>query len=369
MTAGAGVGPIDSQRSDARGWIAPLAALAGALAVAAAPLWPTSLAPAAALVGTLFPVEQTMLLVVPAVAACALLAWLGGGRAWVAAAWVALACWVVTRPLPDGIEGYAALARGWALLLAGSFGAVGVVSGARAAFLPRALTAVAVAAAVAMLAAARTGGVSHVTEVVRAEAQRRGDVALDQWAERTSGAAWSATARRAPAAAARAGDAEDALRALPASAVAIAPALVAVESLGALALAWALYHRLARSRVGPALVPLAAFRFNDQLIWGLVAGAALVAVPTLAALRLAGLNLLVFFGALYALRGLAVCRWALGRRGIELPLGAGVALGFAFPLLGGVLAAVVTAAALALGLGDSWGDWRTRAWRTRRRPA
>ncbi|HEY0779841.1 MAG TPA: DUF2232 domain-containing protein, partial [Gemmatirosa sp.] len=301
--------------------------------------------------------------------ACALLAWLGGGRGWVAAAWVALALWVVTRPLPNGVDGYAMLTRGWSVLLAGAFGAVSAALGARSAFLPRALAAVGVAALVATSAAVHVGGFARVADVVRAEAQRRTDVALDPWAARTAGAAWTATAHRVPDAAARAGDAEVALRALPAAAVEIAPALVAVESLGALALAWALYHRLARSRVGPALAPLAAFRFNDQLVWGLVVGAALAALPTLAALRGVGLNLLVFFGALYALRGLAVFRWALGRHGVELPLGAGVALGFAFPLLGGVLAALLTAAALALGLGDSWGDWRTRAWRSRGRPA
>ncbi|GJG84873.1 hypothetical protein tb265_00540 [Gemmatimonadetes bacterium T265] len=354
MTAGV------EARSDGRGWVAPLVALAVALAVAGAPLWPVAFAPAAALVGTLLPVGQTMLLVVPAVAACALLAWLGGGRGWVAAAWVALALWVATRPLPDGVEGYAVLARGWALLLAGAFGAVGVVAGTRSTFLPRALAAVALAAGIAGVATLRSGAPARVARVVRAESQRRADAVLDPWAARTAGGAWATAARRAPEAAARAADAAAVLRALPAAAVAVAPALVALESLGALALAWALYHRLARSRAGPALAPLAAFRFNDQLVWGLVAGATCVAVPTLAALRGLGLNLLVFFGALYALRGLAVCRWALGRRGVELPLGAGVALGFAFPLLGGVLAAVVTAAALALGLGDAWGGWRTR---------
>lgn len=355
MRAGAG-----EQRIDARDWVAPLVALLAALAVAAAPRWPTPLAPAAALVGTLLPIEQTMLLVVPAVAACALLGWLGGGRAWVAAVWIALAFWVVTRPLPDGVEGYAALARGWALLLAGVFGAVSVFVGVRSAFLPRALAAVAIAAGVAVLATARSGGMPRVTGVVQAEAQRRADAVLGPWAARATGGAWTATARRTPEVASRAAAAEAVLRALPSTAVAAAPALVALESLGALALAWALYHRLARARVGPALAPLAAFRFNDQLVWGLVVGATFVAVPTLAALRGVGLNLLVFFGALYALRGFAVFRWALGRRGVELPLGAGVALGFAFPLLGGVLAAVVTAAALALGLGDSWGGWRTR---------
>ena len=349
-----------NERHDERGWIAPLVALLAALAVAAAPLWPTSLGPAAALVGILLPIEQTMLLVVPAIAACGLVAWLGGGRAWIAAGWMALAVWVLAQPLPERVEGYAAFARGWSLLLAGAFGVVGVAAGVRVAFLPRALAAVAIAAGIVLLATVPSGGVTRLTEVVRAETQRRADAALGPWAERAASDAWRTTSQRVPAAAARAADAEAVLRALPAAAVVAAPALVALESLGALALAWALYHRLARARVGPALAPLAAFRFNDQLVWGLVVGATIFAVPTLAALRGVGWNLLVFFGALYAFRGVAVVRWAAGRYGVEWPIGAGVALGVAFPLLGGVLAAVVTAAALALGLGDTWGGWRTR---------
>lgn len=350
----------EPERVGERGWIAPLLALLAALVIAAAPLWPTSLAPATALVGAVLPIEQTMLLVVPAVAACALLAWLSGGRGWIAAAWIGLALWVITRPLPDGVDGYATLARGWALLLAGVFGAVGVIAGPRFAFLPRALVAIAIASGVAAVGTSRSGGMARVAGVVGAETHHRVDDALDPWAARTTGAAWATASRRAPDAAVRAVEAEAVLRALPSAAVVVAPALVALESLGALTLAWALYHRLARMRVGPALAPLAAFRFNDQLVWGLVVGATFVAVPTLAELRPVGINLLVFFGALYALRGLAVVRWALGRRGVELPLGAGVALGVAFPLLGGVVAAVLTAAALALGLGDAWGGWRTR---------
>ncbi len=343
-----------------QGWVAPLAALAAALAVAAAPLWPTPFAPAAALVGALVPVEQTMLLVVPAVAACALVAWLRGGRGVVAAGWVALAALVLTRPLPGDVAGYAAVARAWALVLAGAFGVVGVLAGGRTSFLPRALAAVAVSACVAAAASAGAGGFGRVGAVVHAEAQRRADAALAPWGARAATPAWAAAARRGPEAAARAVTAEAVLRALPRGAAVVAPALVALESLGALALAWALFHRLSRAPAGPPLAPLAAFQFNDQLVWGLVVGATLVVVPTLAGFRGFGFNLLLFFGALYALRGFAVVRWALGRGGVELPLGAGVALGVLFPLLGGVVAVVLAGAAVALGLGDSWGGWRTR---------
>ena len=69
----------------------------------------------------LLPVEQTMVLFVPALAACALVGWWAGGRAFLAIAWVALAVLMSVRSTvpPDPFYN---LARGWSLLLAGSFG-------------------------------------------------------------------------------------------------------------------------------------------------------------------------------------------------------------------------------------------------------
>src|SRR5439155_4555590 len=82
------------------------------------------------------------------------------------------------------------------------------------------------------------------------------------------------------------------------------PSLLALESIAAVAIAWAIYHRLSRARLGPPLGLLRDFRFNDQLVWGLIVGLTIFFVPTLSAMRIVGRNLLVFFGALYALRGL-----------------------------------------------------------------
>jgi hypothetical protein len=76
----------------------------------------------------------------------------------------------------------------------------------------------------------------------------------------------------------------------------IFPSLLALESLAALALAWATYHRLGRTRLGAPLQPLREFRFNDQLVWGLIVGLTTILVPTLSTLRGFGQNLLVFFG-------------------------------------------------------------------------
>ena len=47
------------------------------------------------------------------------------------------------------------------------------------------------------------------------------------------------------------------------------------------------------------------------LVWGMVAGLVLVALPFSGPVRDAGLNLLLFFGVLFALRGMGVLVWFL----------------------------------------------------------
>ena len=86
-------------------------------------------------------------------------------------------------------------------------------------------------------------------------------------------------------------------------------------------------------------------------------------LPTLTALSGVGKNLLVFFGALYALRGLGVLSWFMAPGSLGLTLGVGLAV-LAVPLLNAVVAigfVMLGIAALALGLGDTWADWRSRA--------
>ena len=126
-----------------RGWGPVVAALVACLAVGAVPLWPPAAGLAAALVRLAVPVEQTMLLVIPALAACATVGWWAGGRLGLAVVWLVLAGWVLVQPLPQA-GGYGALARGWALLLAGAFGVACVVGGREAARVPAAEDAVAV---------------------------------------------------------------------------------------------------------------------------------------------------------------------------------------------------------------------------------
>ena len=53
-------------------------------------------------ISALLPIEQTMVLFVPALAACALVGWWAGGRAYLAAAWVAIAVLMSVR---SGVAG------------------------------------------------------------------------------------------------------------------------------------------------------------------------------------------------------------------------------------------------------------------------
>jgi hypothetical protein len=189
------------------------------------------------------------------------------------------------------------------------------------------------------------------------ELARRVDGSLGTWRRHAMrDPAYRDVTDRAPEVADRGAAWAARLAALPPLAAGLAPALLALESLAALALAWALYHRLARTRIGPPHGALRDFRFNDQLVWGLVVGATFVLLPTLRALRPVGANLLVFFGALYALRGLGVLRWLAPDR-----VWAGAALGLALlvPVLGAPLVVgAVAGIALAIGLADGWSDWR-----------
>ena len=145
--------------------------------------------------------------------------------------------------------------------------------------------------------------------------------------------------------------------------VVIFPAMLALQSLAALAIAWATYHRLSRARLGPPLRPLREFRFNDQLVWGLIVGLTIVLLPTLKTLHGVGKNLLVFFGALYAVRGFGVLTWFMAPGSLGVTLAVSFVLLFA-PVLGAFAALALMmlgVAALALGLGDTWADWRSRA--------
>jgi hypothetical protein len=129
------------------------------------------------------------------------------------------------------------------------------------------------------------------------------------------------------------------------------PGLLALAAIAGLRLAWTWYHRIAERPIGPAPAPFAEFSFNDQIVWGLVAGLALLLVP-LPVARVSGANLVLVWAALYAARGLAVFV-ALTRQvpaPVLLVLGAVTLLLLPF-VLGGLT---------LLGLADTWLDFRRR---------
>ena len=116
-------------------------------------------------------------------------------------------------------------------------------------------------------------------------------------------------------------------------------------------MAWWLHRRLTDGGV-PALGPVSEFRFNDHLVWVLIAGVALLLLGWGGSWGRAGSNAVVFMGALYALRGIGVVLFATG----------GVSFFGAVMLFLGLLfvAPVLLALVLVIGLGDTWVDLRER---------
>jgi Predicted membrane protein (DUF2232) len=309
------------------------------------------------------PIEQTALVLVPVIAACAVVGWLAGAKPWLAIAWVALAIWFLIVPVGTAGSPYDRMARGWALLLAGSFGLMSLWSSA-APFIVRALGAIGLAIGTAFIVAIFTpGGAARFERAATLEFTRRSNEAALQ--VRAASKQWHDLTGKSPVFDSLANEAESQLRQGAVGSPAIVPALVALESLAALALGWALYHRLSGARIGPALSRLREFRFSDQLIWGFAVGATLLMLPPFQEGRTAGLNLLIFFGALYFLRGMGVLAW-MSRRRVLTVLGlTSAVLLFALYAAGPVSVAaelfVLLVATTVIGLGDTWLDWRRRA--------
>lgn len=135
--------------------------------------------------------------------------------------------------------------------------------------------------------------------------------------------------------------------------VSLLPAGVALQLLFSLALAWWIFVRIGgRESRWPAPAPLREFRFNDQLVWLVIAGVVLVLLPLAPPAPRVGANLLLFMGALYALRGIAIFLYMAAGRGSLL-----------FVLLGALaalLAPPLVLIPLFVGLGDTWLDVRRR---------
>lgn len=309
------------------------------------------LLPVVPIADVVFPIQQTLLLFVPALAVCSIIGWKAGGRAALALIWLALAAWMLLSPAGPPGTAYDQMARAWAIVLAASFGLVSLFSAA-APFFVRALATVGIALGVAFtLALSSPSGVGRFQHAGGEELMRRAAATLNQFHQKWDTPQWKDLTARAPLLQSADDWAADLEREMPKQTTPLLPALLALESLAALGLAWSVYHRLSPVKIGPPLGPLTEFRFNDQLIWALAVGLTISMLPAFGEGRNAGFNLLLFFGALYAVRGLGVLAWILKGRYVFIIVLSLIPQGF---FLLGLLS-------LALGLGDTWLDLRRRA--------
>ncbi|MEO5902571.1 MAG: hypothetical protein ABIQ55_01010 [Gemmatimonadaceae bacterium] len=302
-------------------------------------------------VRAVMPVEQTWLLLATVVAVCAIVGWLRGGRLALAVIWIAIAAVLLTSFGGPAGSPYDWMARGWAMLLAASFGLVSVVI-VNEAFFSRALSALAISMALGFgIVLVSRGGLDKVTSTMSTELTRRVTDSNAKLRDAARQPEWKAMFGQSPALQRLSEDSEAQLLAIPKWSTMLVPALLAFESLAALALGWSLYHRMSEVAIGAPLGKLRDFRFNDQLVWGVAVGASIFLLKAFADGKAAGLNLLVFFGFLYVLRGMGILAWMT--RGAALKAMLVVAAIFAWPIM-----AVL---ALIIGLGDTWLDWRSRA--------
>jgi hypothetical protein len=309
----------------------------------------------------MLPVTQPMLLLVPVLAVCAFVGWAAGGPPWLALVWLAVAG-VTLRVLPAA-SALSTMAKGWAILVAALFGLLSLTSKRNTRFFPRALAAMAMALAITGSAILFSGVPGKtLARTVGHEIAARPNFALEQWRETTA----SPEYRRMLASFASDSVADASVRQIDQE-LAVAPvrwgetlfvALLALESLAALALGWGLYHRISRTRIGPPLARLRDFRFNDELVWGVIVGIVFIVLPRVSPglpnWSAVGYNLVVFFGTLYALRGLGVFAWFV--RSARFGAVTLVAIAIVVGLLA-VIGALAPALGL-IGLGDTWEDWR-----------
>jgi len=296
----------------------------------------------------LIPIQQTLLLLVPVIAACSIVGWKLGGRVALVLIWIALSLWMLLQHAgPPGTQ-YDQMARGWAILLAASFGVVSLWSNTMP-FFSRALFSIGLAAGIGFLIALSSpSGIARFQHAAGEELTRRVSTTIANIEEGRKTPDWQELAARAPMLDTWNDDSETMMRAIPSRAASLLPALLALESLAALALGWGAYRRLSPVQIGPPLSPLTEFTFNDQLVWGLAVGATLCLLPAFEEGRNAGYNLLLFFGALYLIRGIGILAWmARGR--------------YVYVVILSLLPQVFVIVTLALGLGDTWLDLRKRA--------
>ena len=149
----------------------------------------------------IFPVQQTLLLFVPALAVCSIIGWKSGSRAALAVIWLGLAVWMLLQPAGEPGTAYSQMARAWAIVLAASFGLVSLLSSATP-FFVRALASVGVALAVALtIALSSPSGIARFQHAGGEELMRRSAATLNQFQQKWDTEQWKDLTAKAPPAA------------------------------------------------------------------------------------------------------------------------------------------------------------------------
>ncbi|MEX0912002.1 MAG: DUF2232 domain-containing protein [Gemmatimonadota bacterium] len=254
---------------------------------------------------------------------------------WVAAG---VLLWAVGLVVAGG--GLVILSRGWALMLGATYLALTLVR-PQWDVTSRALGAVAVALTVGSLGLLASGQAAELDTAIRTHFETISALTIGDLQTRMPDSTWVADLRSAT----------ERISSLQAE---MFPALLSLQSLAALALVSWWIRWLGRSKSEAfALHRLRDFRFNDQLIWVLIAAVLLYLAPLTEPADRIAVNAIVFMAALYAFRGLAIFVFlAAGSRSIPTMVLGVVALVFLYP--------VAFTAALMMGLGDTWLDVRRR---------
>ncbi|HUQ98364.1 MAG TPA: DUF2232 domain-containing protein [Gemmatimonadaceae bacterium] len=309
------------------------------------------LAPLVPAFRAILPIEQTPLMLIVIVASCAIVGWIRGGRFALPLIWVVIAAVLLTSNAGPPEGAYNGMARGWTLMIAATFGLVSLVASSEA-FFPRALSALAVSIALGFgIVLVSQGGTGRVLATMTGEIDRRVGESNKALRDAVSQPEWKAMVEGSDRLGRLTKESELQLAAIPKWSVMLMPALLALESLAALAVGWAFYHRMSDVAIGPALGKLKDFRFNDQLVWGVAVGASVFLLKAFEEGKTAGLNLFVFFGFLYAVRGMGILAWMSRGRSMRVMLVVATMLAWY----------IMAPLAFLIGLGDTWVDWRSRA--------
>jgi hypothetical protein len=234
----------------------------------------------------------------------------------------------------------ALVSRGWALAIGAVFLGVTLMR-PEWSVTARALAAATGTVGVACVMLLATGRVGELDALVREYLASVSAMTIGDLQTRVPDAAWLAELRAAT----------DQIAGFQ---VYLFPSLLALQTIAALVLASWWIRRLGRSSSGTfQLGALKDFRFNDQLIWVLIATMILLLLPLEGGVERIAVNGAVFMAALYALRGFAVFVFlATGSRSVATMLLGALAFIVLYP--------VALTASLLMGLGDTWLDLRRR---------